>query len=95
MKTLETQPEIEMERNASKIDISFSEIIASVGLLIASISMFSSFIILPEKVARNASDNDKQDAKIADIYRLTHEKFEAIARIDERTKRIESALTNH
>lgn len=77
----------------SRLTLSVAEVIAAAGLFIAAISLFSAMFILPEQVKALQMENEKQDHRIFAIEKMFSEKSEAIARIDERTKRIEYAIT--
>lgn len=77
----------------SRLTVSVAEIIAALGVLIASVSLFAGLIVLPEQVRTLRADNDKQDVRISILEKTFTEKAETIARIDERTKRIEAAVS--
>lgn len=82
-----------IEQKPSRLTVSVAEIIAALGVLIASVSLFTGFVILPEQVRTLRADNDKQDVRISVLEKTFSEKAETIARIDERTKRIEAAVS--
>lgn len=80
------------EQTVKRLSLTISEALAAVGIFIASLSALTGWVILPEQVRVLRADNDKQDVRIAMIERVTQEKAEAVARIDERTMRIEKTL---
>lgn len=85
--------QIERRRGLERgIKLTMSELIAGIALMVTIFSALNGWIILPEQM-RNIQGNDiKQDAKIELIQKDAQERSETLARIDERTKRIEDYL---
>ena len=78
-----------MERG---VKLTMSELIAGIALMITLFSALNGWIILPEQM-RNLQNNDaKQSATIEMIQKENQSRSETLARIDERTKRIEDYL---
>lgn len=83
---------IQPVRNERGIKLTMSELIAGIALIVTSFSALNGWIVLPEQV-RSVQNNDaKQDAKIELIQKDAQTRSETLARIDERTKRIEEYL---
>ena len=78
-----------MERG---VKLTMSELIAGIALLITLFSALNGWIILPEQMRTVQASDAKQDAKIEMIQKDAQERSETLARIDERTKRIEEYL---
>ena len=55
-------------------------------------SISQAWWILPEKVSRVEIENDRQEARLQKIESVAADRAETLARIDERTKRIEQIL---
>lgn len=83
----------ETVRNRPGIRFSIGEAIAALALLCTFIGLSQSWFILPEKVRAVEIRAEKQDDRIVTMEKLAAERAETLARIDERTKRIEAALT--
>jgi hypothetical protein len=83
---------IETVRNERGVRLTVSELIAGVGLLIAILAALNGWIVLPEQVRAVQSNDAKQDARIEAIQKEAVIRNETLARIDERTKRIEEYL---
>jgi hypothetical protein len=83
---------IETVRNERGVKLTMSELIAGVGLLIAVLAALNGWIVLPEQVRAVQSNDAKQDARIELIQKEAVVRNETLARIDERTKRIEDVL---
>ncbi|MFZ9964837.1 MAG: hypothetical protein ACO3GO_06475 [Terrimicrobiaceae bacterium] len=83
----------ETVRNRPGVRLSFGEAIAVGALLLTIFSASQAWLILPEKVHRVEADNERQEARLRQIESIASERAETLARIDERTKRIEAALT--
>lgn len=83
---------IEEVRNQRGIKLTFSEAVAAVAMLVALFSALSGWVVLPEQVRYVRDENIKQDTRITAIEVVAQERAETLARIDERTKRIEAAL---
>jgi hypothetical protein len=84
---------IEEVRNQRGIKLTFSEAVAAIAMLVALFSALSGWIVLPEQVRYVREENIKQDTRISAIEAVAQERAETLARIDERTKRIEAALS--
>jgi hypothetical protein len=74
------------------IKMSMAEITAAVALIATVFSSLNGWIVLPEQMRQVRNENDKQDIRLSAIERIASERSETIARIDERTKRIEESL---
>jgi hypothetical protein len=69
-----------------------SELIAGVALIVTMFSALNGWIVLPEQMRAVQGNDAKQDAKIEVIQRDAQSRSETLARIDERTQRIEEYL---
>jgi septal ring factor EnvC (AmiA/AmiB activator) len=69
-----------------------SELIAGVALMVTMFSALNGWVVLPEQMRSIQSNDAKQDARIELIQREAVQRNETLARIDERTKRIEDYL---
>jgi hypothetical protein len=74
------------------IKLTMSELIAGVALLVTLFSALNGWIILPEQMQNLRANDAKQDARIEVITKEAQARNETLARIDERTKRIEDYL---
>ena len=74
------------------VKLTMSELIAGIALMITMFSALNGWIVLPEQVRMVQANDAKQDAKIELIQRDAQVRSEVLARIDERTKRIEEYL---
>lgn len=74
------------------IKMSMAEIIAAVALIATVFSSLNGWIVLPEQMRQVRNENERQDIRLTAIERLASERSETLARIDERTKRIEESL---
>lgn len=74
--------------------MSIGEAIAALALVATLFSISQAWWILPEKVSRVEIENDRQEARLSKIEAVAADRAETLARIDERTKRIEAALTS-
>lgn len=83
---------IQEVRNERGVKLTMSELIAGVALMVTSFSALNGWIVLPEQMRQIAANDAKQDAKIELIQEEAQERAETLARIDERTKRIEDYL---
>jgi hypothetical protein len=86
---------IEEVRNQRGLRLTLSEAIAALALLVALFSALSGWIVLPEQVRYVREENIKQDTRITAIEAVAQERAETLARIDERTKRIEERLQSN
>jgi septal ring factor EnvC (AmiA/AmiB activator) len=78
-----------MERG---VKLTMSELIAGVALMVTLFSALNGWIVLPEQMRHIQSNDAKQDARIELIQKEAVARNETLARIDERTKRIEDYL---
>ena len=69
-----------------------SELIAGIALLVTGFSALNGWIVLPEQMRHLQNSDAKQDARIEMINQENQARSETLARIDERTKRIEDYL---
>jgi type I restriction-modification system DNA methylase subunit len=74
------------------IKLTMSELIAGIALLVTLFSALNGWIILPEQMQNLRANDAKQDARIEVINQENQARSETLARIDERTKRIEDYL---
>ena len=83
---------IQTVRNERGVKLTMSELIAGIALMVTLFSALNGWVVLPEQM-RNIQANDaKQDAKIELVQKDAQARNETLARIDERTKRIEDYL---
>jgi len=78
-----------MERG---IKLTMSELIAGVALMVTLFSALNGWVVLPEQMRSIQANDAKQDARIEMINQENQARSETLARIDERTKRIEDYL---
>jgi hypothetical protein len=69
-----------------------SELIAGIALMVTLFSALNGWVVLPEQMRTIQSNDAKQDARIEVIQKEAVARNETLARIDERTKRIEDYL---
>jgi hypothetical protein len=74
------------------VKLTMSELIAGIALLVTLFSALNGWIILPEQMQNLRANDAKQDARIELINKEAQARNETLARIDERTKRIEDYL---
>jgi hypothetical protein len=74
------------------IKLTMSEFIAGVALRVTLFSALNGWIVLPEQMRHLQNSDAKQNASIEMIQRDAQTRSETLARIDERTKRIEDYL---
>lgn len=72
--------------------MTLAEMIAGVALIATIFTALNGWIFLPEQVKSLRDNDSKQDAKIETIQKEAIIRSEVLARIDERTKRIEDGL---
>lgn len=85
--------QIERRRGIERgVKLTMSELIAGVALMVTVFSALNGWIILPEQVRLVQANDAKQDARIELIQKDAQVRSEVLARIDERTKRIEDYL---
>jgi septal ring factor EnvC (AmiA/AmiB activator) len=78
-----------MERG---VKLTMSELIAGIALMVTLFSALNGWVVLPEQMRSIQANDAKQDAKIEVINQENQARSETLARIDERTKRIEDYL---
>jgi hypothetical protein len=83
---------IETVRNERGVKLTMSELIAGIALMVTLFSALNGWIVLPEQMRAIQANDAKQDARIELISREAQARNETLARIDERTKRIEDYL---
>lgn len=83
---------IEPVRNERGVKLTMSELIAGVALMVTLFSALNGWIVLPEQMRHIQTNDAKQDARIEAIQKEAVVRNETLARIDERTKRIEEYL---
>ena len=74
------------------VKLTMSELIAGVALMVTLFSALNGWIVLPEQMRAIQANDAKQEAKIELIEKEGQARNETLARIDERTKRIEDYL---
>jgi len=74
------------------VKLTMSELIAGVALMVTLFSALNGWIVLPEQMRHLQNSDAKQNASIEMIQRDAQTRSETLARIDERTKRIEDYL---
>lgn len=87
---MQAQPSKPMSVDAKNI-IS-AEIIAGIALIVTILGSAQGWLILPEKVRVAQERADKLEHRVNSIEATANERAETLARIDERTKRIEQIL---
>jgi hypothetical protein len=83
---------IETVRNERGVKLTMSELIAGIALMVTLFSALNGWIVLPEQMRAIQANDAKQDARIELIVKEGQQRNETLARIDERTKRIEDYL---
>jgi hypothetical protein len=83
---------IEQVRNERGVKLTMSELIAGVALMVTMFSALNGWIVLPEQMRSIQANDVKQDARIDLMSKENQIRSETLARIDERTKRIEDYL---
>jgi len=83
---------IETVRNERGVKLTMSELIAGIALMVTLFSALNGWVVLPEQMRTIQANDAKQDAKIEVIQKEAQARNETLARIDERTKRIEEYL---
>jgi hypothetical protein len=83
---------IEPVRNERGVKLTMSELIAGIALMVTLFSALNGWVVLPEQMRTIQSNDAKQDARIEVIQKEAVARNETLARIDERTKRIEDYL---
>lgn len=83
---------IEPVRNERGVKLTMSELIAGIALMVTLFSALNGWVVLPEQMRTIQANDAKQDARIEVIQKEAVARNETLARIDERTKRIEDYL---
>lgn len=83
---------LEEVRHQRGIRLTISEAIALVAIMVAAFSALNGWIVLPEQMRALRESDSRQDARMDMIERVAQDRGETLARIDERTKRIEERL---
>jgi hypothetical protein len=83
---------IEEVRNERGVKLTMSELIAGIALMVTLFSALNGWVVLPEQMRTIQANDAKQDARIEVIAKEGQARNETLARIDERTKRIEDYL---
>jgi septal ring factor EnvC (AmiA/AmiB activator) len=74
------------------VKLTMSELVAGLALMVTVFSALNGWIVLPEQMRHIQTNDAKQDARIELIQKENQNRSETLARIDERTKRIEDYL---
>ena len=81
------------------VRMSVSELLAGIAILVAVMSGLNQWFVLPEQIktiqvrqAEVVLQNERQDGRMTSFEILANSRSEQLARIDERTKRIEDAV---
>jgi len=74
------------------VKMNLAEALAALALVATIFSSLNGWVVLPEQMRQVKNENEKQDIRLSTIERLANERSETLARIDERTKRIEESL---
>ena len=77
------------------VKLTMSELIAGFALMVTVFSALNGWIVLPEQMRHIQNNDAKQDARIELIQKEAVQRNETLARIDERTKRIEDYLKSN
>ena len=83
---------IQEVRNERGVKLTMSELIAGVALMVTLFSALNGWVVLPEQMRSIQANDVKQDARIEMMNQENQVRNETLARIDERTKRIEDYL---
>lgn len=79
-------------KNQRGIKMTVGEAVAVVALIVTILSSLNGWIVLPEKLHGVQEENARQDQRITAMETMAYQKSEILARIDERTRRIEEAV---
>jgi hypothetical protein len=74
------------------VRLNLAEAIAALALIATIFSSLNGWVVLPEQMRQVRNENERQDIRLQAIERLAADRSETLARIDERTKRIEESL---
>lgn len=85
---------IEEVRHQRGIRMTFSEAVSTLAVLVALFSALNGWFVLPEQMRHVKEENVRQNIRIDSMESLAADRAETLARIDERTKRMEQTLTN-
>jgi len=83
---------IEEVRHQRGIRMTLSEAISTFAVMVALFSALNGWLVLPEQMRHVKEANARQDIRIDAIESVAAERAETLARIDERTKRMEAAI---
>lgn len=78
--------------NQRGVRMTVAEMIAGLALIVTIFTAINGWLFLPEQVKQLRDNDTKQDVKIEVIQKEAAARSEILARIDERTKRIEDGL---
>ena len=73
------------------VRMNLAEAIAALALVATVFSSLNGWVVLPEQMRQVRNENERQDIRLQAIERLAADRSETLARIDERTKRIEES----
>jgi hypothetical protein len=83
---------IDEVKNQRGLRMTIGEAVAVVALIITILSGLNGWLVLPEKLHNVQEENGRQDQRITAMETMAYQKSEILARIDERTRRIEEAV---
>lgn len=83
---------IETVRNQHGVRMTLGELLAAVALLVTAFSALNGWLVLPEQIKHVRADNERQDARLTILEKQSSDRAETLARIDERTRRIEQII---
>lgn len=72
--------------------MTIGEAVAVIALIITILSGLNGWLVIPEKLRGVQEENSRQDQRITAMETMAYQKSEILARIDERTRRIEEAV---
>jgi uncharacterized protein HemX len=82
----------ELVRNQPGVRLTVSELIAAIALVITLVSGLNGWIVLPEQMRVVKEENIRQNTRLDAVENGAQQQALILARIDERTKRIEEAI---
>jgi len=74
------------------LKMTIGEAVAVIALIVTILSGLNGWLVLPEKLRGVQEENSRQDQRITAMETMAYQKSEILARIDERTRRIEEAV---
>jgi hypothetical protein len=74
------------------LKMTIGEAVAVIALIITILSGLNGWLVIPEKLRGVQEENSRQDQRITAMETMAYQKSEILARIDERTRRIEEAV---